>query len=462
MMRRIAPAALLACLGVLSLVPRARTAEPPLVPPDVARQAAGAGSVRVIVRVNAPFVPEHFLGSAAAALGQRQLISSVQSAVTSGLRGVDHRVTHQFDATLPLLALEASPDALRILDSMRGLVLDVQEDKVRRPMLADSVPLINGNDAWNAGVDGTGTIVAILDTGVDSSHPFLNANGVGKVIREVCFSTTSSVSTSVCPSGSTAPGSAAPCNLPGCDHGTHVAGIAAGGTTGVLGSGVAPGAKIIAIQVFSSFGGSPASYDSDQIAGLNYLFNHRNDFPGLTLASVNMSLGGDSSSTFCDTEPQQAAIDQLRAGGAATAIASGNDGFVSAISAPGCISSAISVGSTTKMDDVSFFSNVAPFLSLFAPGGSADGITADILSSVPGGFGRKAGTSMATPHVAGAFAVLRQAAPTATVDQLLAAFQDTGKPIADVVSTRPRIDVFAALQQIASPDLVVQTLTAPP
>src|SRR2546426_4163491 len=235
MMRRIAPAALLACLVVLSLVSGARTAEPPLVPPDVARQAAGAGSVRVIVRVNAPFVPEHFLGSAAAALGQRQLISSVQSAVTSGLRGVDHRVTHQFDATLPLLALEASPDALRILDSMRGLVLDVQEDKVRRPMLADSVPLINGNDAWNAGFDGTGTIVAILDTGVDSSHPFLKAAGVSKVIREACFSSTfSGVSTSVCPGGassSTASGSAAPCALPGGDHGTHVAGIAAGGAT---------------------------------------------------------------------------------------------------------------------------------------------------------------------------------------------------------------------------------------
>src|SRR5207247_3248665 len=131
-----------------------------------------------------------------------------------------------------------------------------------------------------------------------------------------------------------------------------------------------------------------------------------NDFPGLTLAAVNMSLGGGLSATFCDDEPQKPAIDQLRAVGVATAIASGNNGQVDRISAPGCISSAVSVGSTTKIDDVSFFSNVAPFLSLFAPGGSATGGAADILSSVPGGFGRKAGTSMATPHVAGAFAVL--------------------------------------------------------
>ncbi|HTO12985.1 MAG TPA: CARDB domain-containing protein [Candidatus Binatia bacterium] len=468
MIRRVVPLLLLACLALVSVASRARTAEPPLVPPDVAQQAATNGRVRVIVRVSAPFVPEHALGSAAQVLGQRQLISSAQAAVTSGLRSVDHRVVRQFDSTLPLLALEASPDALRMLESLRGVVVDVREDRLRVPMLADSVPLINGDDAWSAGFDGTGTIVAILDTGVESSHPFLTANGASKVIAQACFSSTfTGVSTSVCPGGvasSTAPGSAAPCTLPGCEHGTHVAGIAAGGATGVLGSGVAPGARIIAIQVFSNVGGSPASYDSDQIAALSYLYTHRNGFPGLKLAAVNLSLGGDASSTFCDTEPQKPAIDQLRSAGVATAIASGNDGLTTQISSPACISSAVSVGSTTKHDGVSIFSNVAPFLSLFAPGGNATGGPGDILSSIPGGGadlrGRMAGTSMATPHVAGAFALLRQAAPTATVDQLLAALQSTGKPIVDVAATRPRIDVLAALRQVGA-DLVVQTLTAP-
>src|SRR5258705_10077249 len=291
MTRRLASATLLACLLLLALVSRARTAEPPLVPPDVAQQAAASGRVRVLVRISAPFVPEHFLGSAAQVIGQRQMIASAQATVTAGLRGVDHRVVRQFDSTLPLLALEASPDALRMLESLRGVVVDVREDRLRYPMLAESVPLINGDDAWAAGYDGTGTIVAILDTGVDKNHPFLKAGGVSKVIAEACFSSTfTGLSTSVCPGGvstSTAAGSAAPCALAGCDHGTHVAGIAAGGTRGGFGSRGAPGPPIIAIPGFSSLGGSPASVDPHPIAPPHHPFKHPHHLPGLNLAPLN-------------------------------------------------------------------------------------------------------------------------------------------------------------------------------
>ena len=119
----------------------------------------------------------------------------------------------------------------------------------------------------------------------------------------------------------------------------------------------------------------------------------------------------------------------MRAANIATVIASGNGGQAGAISFPACISSAISVGSTTKQNAISSFSNSASFLSLLAPGSS-------ITSSVPlayaaSGFGTASGTSMATPHVAGAWAVLKSAKPTATVAELLTALQNGGLPITD-------------------------------
>src|SRR4029078_11592732 len=92
------------------------------------------------------------------------------------------------------------------------------------------------------------------------------------------------------------------------------------------------------------------------------------------------------------------------------------------------------------------FSNVAPFMSVFAPGVA-------ITSSVPGGgYHAYNGTSMATPHVAGTWALLKQAVPNASVGLILSALQQTGVPITDTrpggTITKPRIRVFEALQQL--------------
>jgi hypothetical protein len=147
-----------------------------------------------------------------------------------------------------------------------------------------------------------------------------------------------------------------------------------------------------------------------------------------------MSLGSSNTySSTCDSQnpAMTAVIDNLRSVGIATVVAAGNGGNVNGISSPACISHAISVGATSDgsgglaADQVMDFSNSDSFLSLLAPG-------YEITSSVPGGgFAGFAGTSMAAPHVAGAWAIARQAFPTASVDAVLAGFQNSGKPVLD-------------------------------
>src|SRR4030095_831771 len=94
-------------------------------------------------------------------------------------------------------------------------------------------------------------------------------------------------------------------------------------------------------------------------------------------AAVNMRLGGGLFSTTCDSEEYKPFIDNLRSAGIATVVGAGHDGATTHLSAPACVSTAVSVGATTKEDQVADFSNVAPFLSLFAPGD-------EIISSYPG------------------------------------------------------------------------------
>jgi subtilisin family serine protease len=364
------------------------------------------------------------------------------------LAGRSHRVLREYNS-VPLVALEVGPDALTELEASSLWVKHVVEDKLNAPSLAESVPLIGGDQAWNRGFDGTGMVVAIIDTGVELTHPFL----AGKVVEEACYSSTvSGHSTTVCPNGQNqqiGPGSGVSCPLAGCWHGTHVAGIAAGNGAGagVAFSGVAKGAQVMAVQVFSRFtnssdcgGSAPCllAWTSDIIAGLERVYALRGS---RSFSSANLSLGGGSSTTPCDGDPVKPIIDNLRSVGIATVVAAGNNGFTNALNSPGCISSAISVGATSKSDSVASFSNTASFMSVFAPGVS-------INSSVSGGgFGFASGTSMATPHVTGAWAVLKQAAPTASVDQILSALQTTGLPVTDTDSgvTKPRIRADQAL-----------------
>ena len=234
-------------------------------------------------------------------------------------------------------------------------VTSVQLDEPRYPVLSDTPGITHANNAWTAGALGTGQVVAVLDTGVDKNHPFLS----GKVVAEACFSNPEGTNTSYCPGGvtqSTLDGSGAPCPDYSwiCWHGTHVAGIAAGrlGVLSSTGAGMAPEAGLIAIQVFQRGASGITAYDSDILAALDYVYSLRNTYD---IASVNLSLGGSLYTQACDASfpSYKAIIDSLAAARIATVIAAGNDGNAGALTAPGCLSNAISVGSTNKQNAIS-------------------------------------------------------------------------------------------------------------
>jgi subtilisin len=439
-------------------------------PAAVHARAARNGHVRVIAELRLPGSPIAAEGLLAteAVDAQRRRMGGAADRVWAALPSSGRRLIRRY-ATVPYIALEVGPAALARLEASPD-VARVFADEIARPVLAESVPLIQADQAWAVGYDGTGTTIAVIDSGVDSSHPFL----AGKVIEEACFSTTTAgESRSACPDGTDeqfGPGAAAPCSLSDCLHGTHVAGIAAGNGDAASQpfSGVAKGARLMAVQVTSEIT-DPAScgflppcagaFTSDIIAALELVYTRA---ASLNVVAVNMSLGGATFSAPCDDEPYKPAIDNLRSIGVASIIAAGNNSLGTGLASPGCISSAVSVGSTNKANDVSFFSNVAPFLSLFAPGES-------ITSSVPGGgFMPLDGTSMAAPHVAGAWAILRQAVPGASVTTLLNTLRSTGLPITDDRiffgggAVVPRVSVFAALQSlvpVTSPAPVLTSVT---
>ncbi len=454
---------------------------------ELAKKAQGGKSVRVIIGVRLPvaYRAEGFLKRQEDKDSQHLLIAQAQQSLLNRLQANNRESVKRFQY-IPYLAMEVSGEELEQLKQAPE-VFQIQEDIADRPSLIDSTRIVGADAAWASGFTGAGQTVAVLDTGVDSTHPALNG---GKVVSEACFSSTTTSGgvnfTSVCPGGanSTAAGSGVNCaaGVDGCDHGTHVAGIAAGRTVtksdGQTISGVARDANVIAIQVFSSKASDcgtdtapcARSFVSDQISGLERVLTLANMVDGggnplFRIAAVNMSLGGGMNAAACDGDSRKTAIDNLRSLGIATVIASGNDGFTNAMGAPACISTAVSVGSTNKDDNVRASSNVTPFLSLFAPGGSIE-------SSIPGtsvdSYGFKSGTSMAAPHVAGAWAVFK-ASPghgNDAVGTVLTQFQNTGVPITDTRgamptnTTRPRLRLDSALG-LVSADLRL-TKTASP
>lgn len=438
-------------MGDAELGPRAST------PDQMRALAAERGRIRVIVGFDTAFTTEGRLDSAATTQ-QRSNIAARQDQMLSQLSAPEGVARYE---TIPFVAMTVNPTDLDRILAMPG-VATVELDIPVPPNMSDTTSLLNAPRLWNQNAGGQGTSVAILDTGVRPNHvAFSN----GKIVGSACFSLNlTGWSTSLCPNGqnemirANGPRAGIDCDssIAGCGHGTHVAAIAAGRMGG--NHGMARDADIVSVQVFSRVddpfdcGGSGApcvlSWSSDQLKGLEQVMQWRNRH---NIAAANMSLGGGQFFGLCDaSRPSLAAIiGNLRSVGVATVIASGNDFYRDAVSAPSCISSAITAGSTTKQDDLSTFSNHAPMVNLLAPG------SAIVAADVDGGrraLTTKWGTSMAAPHVAGAFAMLRSHNPDASVDEIERALVCSGVTVVENNMPKPRISMFDARRYLDNPD----------
>jgi subtilisin family serine protease len=405
------------------------------------QKADARGRVRVIIGLDVDMSDASEL-TAAQQESRTRALESVQTAVSRRTAVTPHR---KYEVIPFMSAVVTRAQLERLLNDPQ--VVSIQEDgPVLRPMLDESVPLIRANRVWTQkGFTGAGQVVAVLDTGAQYSHPMFN----NKVVAGFCRSTTGSGTTSTCPGGvasSNALNSGRNCvGQPGCFHGTHVSSIAIGNTAALR--GVARSARLISGKIFSLCPSCPqgtTAFFDDVTSGLERVFQLRNQF---RIASVNMSIGTSPPNIFdtaCDNLlPATAAIiNQLFNARIATVISSGNDGLNSGISAPACINRAIAVGSTTKADAVSSFSNHHALVDVMAPG-------SDIMAAVlGGGFGVASGTSMASPHIAGVVALLKDARQNATVSQILTALKASNVNVTRNGVTKKRVDAFRAVGKL--------------
>lgn len=421
--------------GILSGVAGAGelAADPKLRSPAVVETAlVDLGSVRVIVAFDEPEPLDE--ADSVARLRRATSLRSTQDSLVALARGSLAATTgtdvRRF-AIEPMLALEVDAAGLKRLLADRR-VRAIHADAVDRPFVQPSLKLIGMPPVWRLGGRGQGQIVAVIDSGVDAQHPYLYP----RVVAEACFTSKFKAGRGVhfrptCPGGATeakGPGAAAPCSAPACAHGTHVAGIAAGSNpgNGEPRSGVAPEAEIIAVNVFSQSGAEIGAVNSDVLSALEWVYARRKDFPGRSIAAVNLSLGGyPYSAERCDGDVRAPIVERLRKAGIATVIASGNDGLRYEVAAPACISSAVTAGATNDEGKIAKFSNMSAYVDLMAPG-------VGVLSSVPGGYAVSSGTSMAAPHVSGAIAALRSLDPKAGLKALADRLAKEGSPVPDV------------------------------
>jgi subtilisin family serine protease len=355
----------------------------------------------------------------------RNDLATILNARRSGKTAVDAEIRREFSIVFNGVAIDAPReviDQLRTLPYVKRIVTDMPMHALAE---GANITLINAPKVWSSlGSRGSGVTVAIIDTGINYMHDALGKGfGPGfKVKGGWDF-----VNNDADP-------------LDDNGHGTHVSGIVAGQSDVI--TGVAPEASLIAYKVLGSTG---SGSESNVIAAIERAADPNQD--GNTADHVdvaNLSLGGSGN----PDDPGSIAIDNATAAGITFAIAAGNSGSsFHTISSPGTSRNAITVGASDLTDAITSFSSRGPNMKSLAikPDVVAPGLS--ILSSYLGNtYATLSGTSMATPHVAGAAALLKALHRDWTPAQIKLALMNNSTLVHDDIMAvgAGRIDAFAA------------------
>ncbi|MER5513403.1 S8 family serine peptidase [Streptomyces sp. NPDC002763] len=328
------------------------------------------------------------------------------------------------DIAPPLGTAPTAKAAKQLGDGIDKIWLDAKV----KASLDVSVPQIGAPEVWQAGYDGTGVEVAVLDTGVDTGHPDL----AGRIAGSESFVPDETVQD-------------------GFGHGTHVASTIVGSGAASNGrfKGVAPGARLLVGKVLDNTGHGQSSWI---IAGMEWAAHS-----GAKI--VSMSLGGTA---YGPSDVLSETVDELSAAtGTLFVVAAGNAGpGEQTVGTPGIADSALTVGAVDKSDKLASFSSRGPRLgdSAVKPEITAPGvnITAARAAGTTMGtpfddnYTTASGTSMATPHVAGAAALVAQAHPDWTGEQIKEALASTAKTNTDnsvFEQGDGRVDAVRAVEQ---------------